>query len=152
MRVLKDLSAVNLHEPGGVLELRLERTSPHNVATGHAPSYQFAIVVEGERVGLIRLRVGNEPELIQYVGHIGYEVDPRFRGHGYARRACRLIMSVARLNDMQVVWITCNPDNLASRRTCERLPATYVDTVDIPASHLMYREGDRKKCRYRCDL
>lgn len=152
MSVLEDLSTINLREPDGAFGLRLEHISPRDFATGHAPSYHFAIEVDGVRVGAIRLRVGNEPELILYVGHVGYAVDPLFRGHGYARRACQLIMSLARLNGMQVIWITCNPDNFASRRTCERLGATYVDTVDIPATHLMFHEGDTKKCRYRYDL
>jgi tagatose 1,6-diphosphate aldolase len=30
------------------------------------------------------------------------------------------------------LWITCNPDNIASRRTCEAAGAELVEVVDLP--------------------
>jgi tagatose 1,6-diphosphate aldolase len=50
---------------------------------------------------------------------------------------------------MDVVWITCNPDNWASRRTCERLGCQLVDIVELPEHIDMYQDGERQKCRYR---
>ena len=48
--------------------------------------------------------------------------------------------------------ITTNPDNWASRRTCEIIGAEMVEIVDVPEYMEMYRQGDRQKCRYRLDL
>jgi tagatose 1,6-diphosphate aldolase len=135
-------------------ELRLEIDSINDAepAKGKQPSYEFRMVVAGEEAGRIRLRIGSGRELEMYAGHFGYEVHPAFRGRRYAERACRLLLPLARRHGMTTVWITCNPENLASRRTCERLGAVLVEIVPLPEESDMYRRGDRQKCRYRLDL
>jgi predicted acetyltransferase len=50
------------------------------------------------------------------------------------------------------LWITCNPENVASRRTCELVGGELVDIVDLPVDSDMYKEGARQKCRYRVKL
>jgi predicted acetyltransferase len=102
--------------------------------------------------GGIGLRIGNGRELELYSGHFGYHVYPPFRGHHYAERACRLLLPLARRHGMNRLWITCNPDNIASRRTCERLGAKLIEVVPIPEGHEFYRLGERQKCRYLLDL
>jgi len=52
-------------------------------------------------------------------------------------------------NGIVPTWITCNPDNLASRRTCELVGAELIETVALPPGNDMYDRGDRFKCRYR---
>ena len=100
-------------------------------------------------VGSISLRIGHSVNLDWYLGHIGYHVMPSARGHHYAARAARLLLPVARAHGHQHLWITCNPDNIASRRTCELLGAAYVDTVLLPRENPLYKQGEREKCRYR---
>jgi len=102
--------------------------------------------------GTVGLRIGTTRDLELYYGHLGYNVFPPARGNRYAERACRLLLPVARAHGMTHVWITCNPDNHASRRTCERLGAELVDVVAIPPGHTLYVRGEREKCRYRLDL
>jgi tagatose 1,6-diphosphate aldolase len=102
--------------------------------------------------GGIGLRIGNTRDLELYYGHVGYNVFPPARGNHYAERACRLLLPLARAHGLRRLWITCNPDNLASRRTCERLGCTMVDLVHVPAGHPLHLRGEREKCRYRLDL
>jgi predicted acetyltransferase len=102
--------------------------------------------------GSISLRIGQGVNLERYLGHIGYHVLPPARGHRFAERACRLLLPLARAHGQRQVWITCNPENLASRRSIERLGAAYVDTVPVPRDNALYSQGDRQKCRYRIDL
>ncbi len=85
-------------------------------------------------------------------GHIAYGVVPEHRGHNYAARACRLLLSLARGHGLKTLWITCDPDNLASRITCKLAGAELVEIVDLPEDTDMYQEGERQKCRYRLDL
>ena len=87
-----------------------------------------------------------------YGGHIGYGVLPRYRGHRYAARACKLLFPLARRHGLNPLWITCNPDNIASRRTCELAGGKLVEIVDLPEDIDMYQAGERQKCRYRFDL
>jgi tagatose 1,6-diphosphate aldolase len=53
---------------------------------------------------------------------------------------------------MSELWITTNPENAPSRRTCERLGGEYVDTVDVPPGHPLFQRGERRKCRFRLAL
>jgi hypothetical protein len=42
------------------------------------------------------------------------------------------------------LWITCNPDNWPSRKTCEYLGATLVEVVDLPKESALYQRGERQ--------
>jgi tagatose 1,6-diphosphate aldolase len=102
--------------------------------------------------GSISLRLGHNENLDYYLGHIGYHVLPPARGRHFAERACRLLLPLARAHGHAALYITCNPDNAASRRTCERLNAHFIDTVPVPSTNALYSQGDRFKCRYRITL
>jgi tagatose 1,6-diphosphate aldolase len=121
--------------------------------TTPTPTYRFEIqkAESGERVGRINLRVGDWHVLTQYTGNIGYAIDEPHRGHHYAECACRLLLPFAALNKMPIVWITCAPDNLASRRTLERLGCELVETIDLPADYPLPEGTIRQKCRFRID-
>ena len=102
--------------------------------------------------GSISLRIGHSGNLDWFLGHLGYHVLPPARGRGFAERACRLLLPLARAHGHAHLWITCNPENAASRRTCERLGARFIDIVPVPPDNALYAQGDRFKCRYRLDL
>lgn len=122
----------------------------------YTPSYHFWMRLNDDAsvriAGSIALRIGDTSDIVQYIGHVGYNVYPPARGHHLAERACRLILPLARRHGMKTMWITCNPDNIPSRRTCERLGAVLVEIVPVPRNHELYPRGDHEKCRYRLDL
>jgi len=136
------------------LQLVLVERIPEDAVKGYALAYKFDMRRNGstETVGDIYLRVGDTFRLRMYEGHLAYGVLPEFRGHHYAARACRLLLPLARSHGMTELWVTCNPDNWASRRTCELAGAVLVDTVDLPEDIDMYQEEERQKCRYRLGL
>ncbi len=138
----------------GELQLILTEKYPGNPAHGWVPAYRFRMTLVGQtqEIGSIELRVGNTPHILMYAGHIGYRVAPEHRGHHYAARACRLLFPLARSHGLDTLWITCNPDNIASRRTCELLGAKLVEIVDLPPDTDMYLMGERQKCRYHLDI
>jgi predicted acetyltransferase len=138
----------------GDLELILIHKYPGNHAIGHVPTYQFKMTHVGQHteIGHINLRIGTTDHIVMYAGHIGYGVHPEYRGRRYAARACRLLLPLARSHGLKTLWITCNPENLASRRTCELAGAELVEIVELPPGNEMYRRGERKKCRYRIGL
>jgi tagatose 1,6-diphosphate aldolase len=103
-------------------------------------------------VGGIDLRIGTSQRLIMYAGQVGYGVDEIFRGHRFAARSVRLLFPLALRHHLNPLWITCNPDNFASRRTCELAGGTLMEIVPLPNSDELYLEGEREKCRYRFDL
>lgn len=81
--------------------------------------------------GEIALRVGDSAELF-YLGHIGYHVDPPFRGHGCAAQACRLLAPTLEAFGMRTAVITTDPDNTASVKTCLHLGCELESTVRVP--------------------
>ncbi|MEW6307508.1 MAG: GNAT family N-acetyltransferase [Bacillota bacterium] len=137
----------------GELDLVIEERTPANERKGYVPAYNYAIQLHHTKVkvGRISLRIGDN-RLIYYGGHIGYEVLEEFRGNGYAAKACMLVARVAVAHGLDRLIITCNPDSLPSRRTCEKLGARLIETVDLPPDNDMYQEGERQKCRYEWTL
>lgn len=135
----------------GELELRLWQTVPGDPKLGWAPAYHFRMVDlrTGANAGLIDLRVADLARLKLYAGHIGYQVDPPSRGRHFAARSVRLLLPLAVQHGMRELWITCNPDNLASRRTCELAGGQFVEIVEVPPEDPLFHEGEVQKCRYR---
>jgi len=143
-------------EPGrlvdGEFELVLMETSPGNLPTEQAPDYTFEMRANGERVGRVSLRIGNYRRVLMYAGHIGYSVAAEHRGHHYAERACRLVLPLSKAHGQTTVWITCDPDNIPSRRTCERLGAELVEIVELPTEESARMQHSTHKCRYRLEV
>ncbi len=138
----------------GEIEVVLNEKRPANPERGYVPAYGFDIRRPGspEIIGKVDLRIGDTRPLVMYAGHIGYGIYPDYRGHHYAARACNLIKPVALDHGMKTLWITCSPDNIPSRRTCEILGCQLVEIVDLPEDTDMYGRGEKHKCRYRWDL
>lgn len=123
------------------IELRLIRViGPHNVEArpeaerflSRVPEYRFAIHrrTDGLRVGRIHLRVTVDKEIAESVGHTGYAVDELHRRNGYATRALRLIVGLARQWNILPLWVLIEPENIASRRAAERAGFILLDVVD----------------------
>jgi len=132
------------------LWLELRAREPEDPARGWVPAYRFAMHLDGveHAVGRLGFRVGITHAIERYAGHLGYEVSQVYRGNRLAERSCRLILPLARRHGFHELWITCNPDNWPSRRTCERLGAELIDTVDVPRDSAVFAPGSERKCRY----
>lgn len=143
-----------------LLELAPGGHQPANPQRGLVPQYHFWMRLHDRDgkpppvtiAGGIGLRIGYTHDLEMYLGHLGYNVYIPARGNHYAERACRLLLPLARRHGMTTLWITSNPDNFASRRTCERLNCTLVEIVETPPNHVLHKRGELHKCRYRLDL
>ncbi|HYO94321.1 MAG TPA: GNAT family N-acetyltransferase [Polyangiaceae bacterium] len=150
--------AVELLAPGlladDVIRLALRETTQGEAENDEVPAYRFAVllVASGECVGGISLRVGCNSTILQLRGQVGFTVYPQHRGNGFARRACALLLPFARRHALRELWITCDPENAASRRTLEALGAELMDVVEVPSDTRFYAEGSRQKCRYRLEL
>ena len=134
----------------GDLELRLADYSVH---TFHrVPTYFFRMMSINRAVelGTINLRIGSTPHLERYAGHIGYGVHSAHRGHHYAARSVELLLPFARSLGLDPLWITCDPDNAASRRSLEIAGAEFFEIVEVPLECGIRKYGGKvRKCRYR---
>jgi predicted acetyltransferase len=133
-------------------DLRLEFAEFAEHPYHKAPTYYFRMIstVSGLEAGTINLRVGSTSHIEHYAGHIGYGVHQEFRGHRYAARSVTLLLPLARRLGIDPLWITCDPENLASRRSLELAGAELIEIVDVPEDCGMRKYGGKtRKCRYR---
>jgi predicted acetyltransferase len=134
----------------GDLELRLADYSEH--AYHRVPTYFFRMmsVDRQEEMGTINLRIGSSPHVERYAGHIGYGVHAAYRGHHYAARSVKMLLPLARTLGIDPLWVTCDPENMASRRSLEIAGAEMIEIVDVPEDCGIRKYGGRaRKCRYR---
>lgn len=135
------------------LELVLVKKCRANKKKKYVPAYWFEMrnAKTHKRIGDITLRIGFNAN-IKYGGNIGYGVDETYRGNHYAARGCLLLFPFAKQHGMKTLWITCNPENIPSRKTCERIGGELVEIVDLPKNNEQYKKGERGKCRYLFEL
>ena len=136
----------------GEIILRLKETRPANPAEEFVPSYVFVICFsDGTVLGRCDLRIGHNKSTA-CAGNIGYTVYEAYRGRHYAAKACALLFDLARRHGMDYLYITCDPENAASAKTCEIAGGEFMWEIDVPEDTDMYRRGRRRVKVYWFDL
>ncbi|MCR1899923.1 GNAT family N-acetyltransferase [Irregularibacter muris] len=138
----------------GEIDVILYKKSNGDALKDFSPEYKFHILLHESDIviGHINFRLGDTEKILKYIGHIGYGIDEQYRGNKYAAKACKIIRKVAKEHGMEKVIITCNPDNYASRKTCETIGARFIEVVDIPETSDVYSLNETQKCRYEWEL
>lgn len=105
------------------------------------PYYIYEVLVNEIMVGKVVLREGTVQERY-YDGHIGYTILPCYRGHNYAYQATLLLCDIAKQKGFKELVITCSPENTASKKTIQKLPAAYIETKPVPKEFLLHFNKD----------
>lgn len=141
-------------EPGdlidGDLELRLVKKLQGNESENHVPEYIFEMIKTGtkKRMGIIGLRIILNDRLKKYGGNLNYEVEKEFRGNRYAARCCQLLFALARKHKLKKLLITCGPNNIGSKKTCEILGGKLIDIINVEIEPGIFRDT----CRYEIQI
>ena len=114
---------------------------------GHEQVWKITLHNERQEIGQISYRDG-EGRNVYYFGHIGYHIDPPYRGQHYAYRACVLLKREIRLSGKTSVVITCDPDNEPSRKTCLKLGCHFERVARVPEDIFRKFDINQTKCRY----
>lgn len=124
------------------IDLILDETKEQDDEKGYVPSYHFLIKCHNERAiaGTIDLRIGFN-ETIHYEGNIRFKVYEDFRGHYYAAKACLLLKDLAKAHHMPTLRLSCDVNNIPSKKTIETIGGTYLGDVDLPSDNEMAKEG-----------
>ena len=134
------------------IQLLLEKVTEGNEEKGWVPAYHFAICNnKGIKMGVCDLRIGHNDKLY-YGGNIGYNIDVAYRGNHYAGKACLLLFELARKHNLEYLIITCNPENIASRKTCEYAGGKLLEVTELPEDSDMRETGETQKCIYKFTL
>ena len=94
---------------------------------GYVPSTTLWWVEGDQFLGRLSIRHRLTQHLLEFGGHIGYDIRPsaRRRGHGTAMLAAAL--PVARSIGIDPALITCDSDNVGSRRVIENNGGVFED-------------------------
>ena len=117
----------------GVIDMRPVEPAPSHPMLGFSRIYEWSVVLRDARheIGRVCYR-DSEGRGIYYFGHIGYHIDEPYRGHSYSLAACRLILPAVRMSGKSTIVITCDSDNAASIRICEKLGCITERLVPVP--------------------
>jgi predicted acetyltransferase len=90
------------------------------VKYGMNPNEIYLMMDGDELCGFGQLRVVETEDVITWAGHIGYSVPPDRRRRGYATEMLKLLLDMAYERGLNEVILTCDTDNLPSRRVIEK--------------------------------
>ena len=112
---------------------------------GWVASSTLWLVDDDEYIGSVNIRHELTDWLLRFGGHIGYAIRPSRRRQGYGKLICRLALDEARSIGLERVLITCDADNIGSRKIIEANGGVFEDEA---------QEHDRvvPKRRYWIDL
>jgi predicted acetyltransferase len=91
----------------------------HHPAPGMVAETTFWLMDGATFIGRLSLRHELNANLVQFGGHIGYEIRPTKRRQGYGTRILQLGLEQARARRLERVLITCDDTNIASARIIE---------------------------------
>lgn len=83
------------------------------------PQTVFWLFIDSKPIGIGKLRHYLNDDLRKYGGHIGYCIRPSERGKGYGNIILREVLKKAKEIGIEEVLITCNEDNIPSRKVIE---------------------------------
>jgi predicted acetyltransferase len=106
---------------------------------------QFWLIDDDEFIGILSLRQGSNNAFIRISGHIGYQVRPSKRRLGYGKHLLRLGLQKAKELGFTHVLLTCDENNLASKKVIESNGGQFENAILVDGSPL-------KKLRYWIDL
>ena len=121
------------------------------------PDRVLWLVHDGEYIGQTSIRPELcTPYLLTYGGHIGYSIRPSRRCRGYGKAILALTLAVSRELGLRRVLVTCDSDNIGSRKIIEHNGGQFESAMAMP-SQTFRAEGRTpvqriEKLRYWIDL
>ena len=115
-----DLMFMNPDEKD-IIQRLLDNRDKTKLKPTYVPSYDYFAVDDEKFLGIINIRITLTPALLQYGGHIGYGINPKYWKQGYGTELLKLGLEKAKdlVTDDRIL-ITCDDDNIGSARIIEK--------------------------------
>jgi predicted acetyltransferase len=125
----------------GHIQSLLDYADSAKLRPGYVPSSDFWLIDGDEWIGRLSLRHKLNDSLLKVGGHIGYEIRPSKRRRGYGKQILRLGLEKAREAGLHRVLVTCDEDNIGSKKIIEANGGQLENVVEVegePARKLRY--------------
>lgn len=87
----------------------------------YVPSFDYFAVDGDKFIGVIHIRIGLTPNLLQYGGNIGYAINPKYWRQGYGTELLKQgLLKAKDLVKSEKVLITCDDTNIGSYKVIEK--------------------------------
>lgn len=107
----------------------------------HVPQTTYWLVEDEVYLGRISIRHSLTEWLREYGGHIGYEVRPSVRRRGHATQMLRDVRPLAAALGIDPALLTCDADNVASRRVIEACGGVFEDQRGVKLRYWLPTAG-----------
>lgn len=114
-----DVAAITADFPAYVAAQRA-RADAANLPPDQIPESVLWLMDEGTFIGRLSIRTTRDEAQIRTIGNIGYMIRPSQRRRGYGTAILALALPEAKALGMTRVLVTCDEENVASRRIIER--------------------------------
>lgn len=91
-----------------------------NLDENFVPGTTYFYIENDQIIGTINIRHTLNDFLLKKGGHIGYSILPSQRKKGYATAMLKDAIEICKKWDIYPILITCNKENIASRKTIEK--------------------------------
>ncbi len=109
------------------------------------PQSHFWLIDDDEFIGILSLRRELNATFMRIGGHIGYQVRPSKRQQGYGKELLRLGLQKAKELGFSRVLLTCDENNIGSKKVIESNHGRFEDAIVVEGSQI-------KKLRYWIDV
>lgn len=108
---------------------------------GWVPTYTFWLTNMNDKIlGVVRIRTSLNHEYVKkFAGNIGYDISPLSRKRGYGITLLKLALEKATMINLDKVLITCDDDNIASKRIIENNGGIFESKI--------FKEENKKELR-----
>ena len=115
------------------------------ITADRVPMSDFWLIDGDEYIGRLSLRHELNEALLLWGGHIGYQIRPSKRRRGYGKEILRLGLIKARESGLSRVLVTCDEDNIGSRKIIEYNGGQLENIIEV-------KDSPVRKMRYWIDI
>ena len=107
-------------EENDIVQIFKDNKDESKLPSHYVPSYDYFAVLGDKFIGIIHIRVRLTPLLLNFGGHIGYGVNPKYWRQGYGKQILKLGLEKAKeLIKEDMILVTCDDDNIGSYKIIE---------------------------------
>jgi len=129
----------------GLLQILRDASNRAKIPPERVPMSDFWLIDGDEYVGRLSLRHELNEALLLWGGHIGYQIRPSKRRRGYGKEILRLGLLKAKELGLNRVLVTCDEDNIGSRKIIEYNGGQLENIIEV-------KDSPVRKMRYWIDI